>query len=78
LKKTSLQVLGDRIREARKKKGLSQEALALESDIDRSYMGGVERGQRNLSFNKLCRIASVIDCDLGRLCRGLPTPNERQ
>jgi transcriptional regulator with XRE-family HTH domain len=77
LKKTSLQVLGERIREARKKKGLSQEALAFESDMDRSYMGGVERGQRNLSFKKLCRIASVIGCDLGRLCRGLPIPTER-
>jgi transcriptional regulator with XRE-family HTH domain len=76
-KQTSLQVLGERIRQARKKKGLSQEDLALQAEIDRSYMGGVERGQRNLSFKKLCHIAHEIGCDLGRLCKGLPVPGER-
>jgi transcriptional regulator with XRE-family HTH domain len=75
-KLTSLQVLGQRIREARKKRGLSQEDLALECDIDRSYIGGVERGERNLSFKKLCAIAKVVGCDVARLCRGLPVPGE--
>ena len=75
--KTSLQVLGERIRQARKAKGLSQEDLALESDIDRSYIGGVERGERNLSFKKLCSIAWIVDCDLGILCNGLPLAHER-
>ena len=76
-KKTSLQVLGERIRAARKAKGLSQEDLALESDIDRSYIGGVERGERNLSFNKLCSISWVVDSDVGSLCNGLPLAHER-
>jgi transcriptional regulator with XRE-family HTH domain len=56
-KATSLQVLGNRIREARKAKGLSQEDLALKGDTDPSYVGGVERGQRNPSFKELCAIA---------------------
>jgi transcriptional regulator with XRE-family HTH domain len=77
LKKTSLQVLGERIRAARKDMGLSQEDLALESDIDRSYIGGVERGQRNLSFRKLCAIAWVIHRDVGVLCNGLPMAHEK-
>jgi transcriptional regulator with XRE-family HTH domain len=77
LKKTSLQVLGERIRAARKAKGLSQEDLALESDMDRSYVGGVERGQRNLSFKKLCAIAFVVHCDIGFLCSGLPLAHEK-
>lgn len=76
-KKTSLQVLGDRIRAARKAKGLSQEDLALESDIDRSYIGGVERGERNLSFKKLSAISWVVGCDLGNLCSGLPLTHEK-
>jgi transcriptional regulator with XRE-family HTH domain len=76
-KKTSLQVLGERIRAARKAKGLSQEDLALEADIDRSYIGGVERGERNLSFKKLCAISWVVESDLGFLCNGLPLTNER-
>ena len=77
MKKTSLQVLGGRIRAARKTKGLSQEDLALLSDIDRSYIGGVERGERNLSFNKLCAISWVLECDVGSLCAELPLPHER-
>ncbi len=67
-------MLGERIREARKAKGLSQEALALQSNIAPSYVGGVERGQRNPSFKKLCSISKVIGRDVGSLCRGLPLP----
>jgi len=59
-----------------KAKGLSQEALALESNIATSYVGGVERGQRNPSFKKLCAIGRVIGRDLGSLCRGLPLPGD--
>ena len=56
-KPSPLKILGERIREMRKAKNLTQEDLAYESDIDRSYIGGVERGERNLSFDKLCQIA---------------------
>lgn len=76
-KPTSLQLLGQRIRDARKVKGLSQEDLALDSDIDPSYIGGVERGQRNPSFKKLSAIARTLGRDLGSLCRGLPLPGDK-
>ena len=76
-KQTSLQVLGERIRAARKAKGLSQEDLALASDIDRSYIGGIERGERNLSFKKLCFISWVIASDISSLCAGLPLAQEQ-
>jgi len=56
----------------RKVKKLTQEALAYESDIDRSYNGGVERGERNLSFDKLCQIAKELGCDVAALTKGLP------
>jgi transcriptional regulator with XRE-family HTH domain len=75
-KPTSLQVLGERIREARKTKGLSQEDLALQSDTAPSYIGGVERGQRNPSFKKLCAISKTIGRDISSLCKGLPFPYE--
>jgi transcriptional regulator with XRE-family HTH domain len=68
----SLKVHGERIREMRKAKILTQEDLAYESEIDRSYIGGVERGERNLSFDKLCQIAQALDCDVASLTKGLP------
>jgi len=40
----------------RKKRGWSQEDFAYRANIDRSYMGGVERDERNLSFKKVCAI----------------------
>jgi len=71
-KSPSLKILGERIREIRKGKKLTQEALAYESNIDRSYIGGVERGERNLSFDKLCQIASTLGCDVAMLTKNLP------
>lgn len=77
-KPTSLEVLGERIREARKTKGLSQEALAFAADLDPSYVGGVERGQRNPSFKVLCAFSKVLGRDVGSLTRNLPLQNEVQ
>jgi transcriptional regulator with XRE-family HTH domain len=71
-KDPSLKAFGERVRAARKAKRLSQEGLAFESAIDRSYMGGIERGERNLSFKKMCRIARVLGCDVASLTKGLP------
>jgi transcriptional regulator with XRE-family HTH domain len=72
-----LEVLGERIRELRKSKNLTQEALAFESDIDRSYVGGVERGERNLSFDKLCQIAHALGCDVAALTKNIPEAPSR-
>lgn len=52
--------LGETIRAARKAKGLSQEALAELADIDRSYMGGIERGEHNLAIMSLLKIADAL------------------
>jgi transcriptional regulator with XRE-family HTH domain len=76
-KQIPLKVLGERIREMRKVKNFTQEDLAYESDIDRSYIGGVERGERNLSFDKLCQIAQALGCDVASLTKGLPKEPSR-
>lgn len=52
--------LGAAIRAARREKGLSQEALAELADIDRSYMGGIERGEHNLAIINLLKIANAL------------------
>lgn len=74
----SAQALGRRIQRARKKRGWSQEEFAYLSEIDRSYMGGVERGERNVTFGKLCAIAAALECDVGKLTRGLPLPRRQE
>jgi transcriptional regulator with XRE-family HTH domain len=67
-----LEVLGSRIREKRKACGWTQEGLAAKADIDRSYIGGVERGERNLTFTVLCEICLALECDVAALTTGLP------
>lgn len=52
---------GKRLAALRKARGWSQEALALESGIARSYLGGVERGQRNIALVNICRLAEALN-----------------
>ena len=53
-------LFGERLAALRKEKGYSQEALALESGLARSYLGGVERGQRNIALLNICRLAETL------------------
>lgn len=64
----SLQVgLGRAIRRLRSKAGYSQEAFAAHCKIHRTYMGGVERGTRNVSIQNIERIARGLDVTAGEL-----------
>jgi transcriptional regulator with XRE-family HTH domain len=54
------QIFGSRLRELRILKGLSQEALAFACNLDRSYVGGVERGERNISLINIYKIAEAL------------------
>jgi transcriptional regulator with XRE-family HTH domain len=67
-----LKELGQRVREKRKLLGFSQEKFAHHPGIGRSYMGCIERGERNVSFWLLRDLADALDCDLGTLTEGLP------
>jgi len=58
-----LAVIGKRVREARKKQGLSQEAFADLAGIDRSYMGHIERGDQNITVIKLFQLADALKVD---------------
>lgn len=61
--------LGMAIRNARLGMGLSQEALAVDAGLDRSYMGGIERGEHNLSVINLVKIASALNIDCSELLK---------
>ena len=54
------EAFGRRVRELRKEKGLSQEALALVCELDRTYIGGIERGERNVSLINIQKIAVAL------------------
>lgn len=53
--------LGKRIRQLREGQGLSQEAIALASGLDRSYFGGIERGEHNVAVINLEKIANALN-----------------
>ncbi|WP_303275693.1 helix-turn-helix domain-containing protein [Acinetobacter soli] len=52
--------IGQLIRKQRTQQSITQESLALQCGIDRSYMGRIERGEVNLTVEKLYEIASVL------------------
>jgi transcriptional regulator with XRE-family HTH domain len=62
-------VLGLRIRSLRHAKGWSQERLAEEADLDRSYIAGIEVGARNPSLKALERLAKALSVDIDGLFR---------
>lgn len=53
-------ILAENLKAARKGLGLSQEALALETGIDRTYVSGIERGRRNPSLTMIARLAEKL------------------
>lgn len=56
--------IGSKIRETRKNKSISQEQLALLTAIDRSYLGRIERGEVNITVEKLYQISQTLNVDL--------------
>jgi transcriptional regulator with XRE-family HTH domain len=66
-----LKALGHRIRELRTEQGYSQEAFADKCGVHRTFMGTVERGESNLSFQNIAKVASTLGVPLSTLFREL-------
>lgn len=65
-----VKVFGKRVRELREIKGWSQERLAEEAGLDRSYVGGIERGDRNPSLKNIARMARALGVHISELFKG--------
>lgn len=62
---------GQRVREKRTARGLSQEAFAAACNLDRTYMSGIERGLRNIGLRNIETIAEALGISVGELMEGL-------
>jgi len=66
-KETIFVKFGNRVREIRNTVGISQEELAFRAGIHRTYLGGIERGERNPSLKNIARIAEALDIEISNL-----------
>jgi len=64
-------LLGANIRGFRKRLGISQEVLAERSELHRTYIGGIERGERNVSLENIVRIARALQITPSKLLEGV-------
>jgi len=71
MSQSDLSTLGKNIKRLRKSKGLSQEKLAELAGLHRTYVGGVERGERNISLLNLVRLARVLKVSVSDLVKGI-------
>jgi transcriptional regulator with XRE-family HTH domain len=67
---TDVRAIGQRVRNARKARGLSIEALARASGLSASFVGNIERGGKIASVETLARLCAVLDADLHCLVFG--------
>jgi len=61
MRQDALLLFGLRVRELRSEKAISQEELAALTELDRTYISGIERGKRNLSLKNILKIASALN-----------------
>jgi transcriptional regulator with XRE-family HTH domain len=62
-----VKIFGNKVHAARKLRGLSQDELALRAEIDRSYMGRIERGEVRITLEKAYKLAATLGCDIKEL-----------
>ena len=66
-----LKKFGDRIRSLRNQAGISQEKLAELAEMHRTYVSGIERGERNVSLMNITRLARALGVSVSKLMEGL-------
>ena len=69
-KKNILIKFGESVREIRKDKGLSQEKLAYKANLHRTYIGMIERAEKNITLINIEKIANALEVNINRLLNG--------
>jgi len=67
MSKTTLEKFGERVREERHKLGLSQEELASRAGVHRTYIGMIERAEKNITLENIEKIAKALEIPLGKI-----------
>lgn len=66
-----LEQFGQRVREERLKKGFSQEELAFKAELHRTYIGMIERAEKNITLNNIAKIAKALEITITELTKGI-------
>lgn len=67
LKEEILIKFGEKVRQLRKVKGLSQEQLAFKADLHRTYIGMIERAEKNITLINIEKIANALDINISEI-----------
>ena len=62
-----LNKFGEKVREERLKRGLSQEELAGKAGVHRTYIGMIERGEKNITLTNINKVANALDLKIDQL-----------
>ena len=73
MSQSARQLFSQNVRKARLAKGLSQEDLAELASLHRNYIGGVERGERNISIDNMEKLAKALGSTIAKLVPGSPS-----
>ncbi|RKU08524.1 XRE family transcriptional regulator [Candidatus Poribacteria bacterium] len=66
-----LKKFGDRVQSLRNQAGISQEKLAELAEMHRTYISGIERGERNVSLINIMRLANALNLSVSKLMEGI-------
>jgi len=66
-----LEKFGEKVREERSKRGLSQEELAARAGVHRTYIGMIERGEKNITLLNIKKVAKALDLSIDKLLTNL-------
>lgn len=62
---------GERVKTLRRETNISQEALADKAQMHRTYLSGIERGERNVSLVNIAKLAEALDVPVSELVKGI-------